>query len=451
MPHIDPNDPTKGHLDEQAEKDLGSQSSAVSGSGYKGHYLKPTPEQVYFDGKHYYWLWDVSNILGQDPGSSWIAYNGGSIYNPNGFSNTVDDQPRVGPSATTTAPGTLIGDELLKLKDISTAFNSLGDWNPGEGFAARIEIYQDVAPWFFNGVEQEDGTMDYPGMALLMDMVVNGAQIAEDDPRLLAIQAPYNFETIQYLNSMGKTGYSITGKPNAKLTNLRATRESQLEQTFISLGINPKEWKMENPEDWSALTEVHTMGVVGQAESKNFVGFVVGIEGYDIDSSSPYYERFTSAADRLGNDNLGFDISDFINSNKAERRGIQYLGAFGYNNLSAEQKASVARIYSQEGEDAGDSYLQNIFDNHPIYGDKYGGKGLNFASIIQPYVGLYQSVFGEAPDMMDIEFAEAPSMTYQEAGKAFRTKAYNENNQFYANNVAASLNKALGGPVIRGI
>ena len=437
-----PHEPGHVTIEGQDVDDLrteGSQSSAVSGSGHKGHYLKPTPEQVYFDGKHYYWLWDVSNILGQDPGSSWIAYNGGSIYNPNGFSNTVDDQPRVGPSPTTTAPGTLIGDELLKLKDISTAFNSLGDWNPGEGFAARIEIYQD------------DGTMDYPGMGLLMDMVVNGVPIKEDDPRLLAIQAPYNFETIQYLNSMGKTGYSITGKPNAKLTNLRATRESQLEQTFISLGINPKEWKMENPEDWSALTEVHTMGVVGQAESKNFVGFVVGIEGYDIDSSSPYYERFTSAADRLGNDNLGFDISDFINSNKAERRGIQYLGAFGYNNLSAEQKASVARIYSQEGEDAGDSYLQNIFDNHPIYGDKYGGKGLNFASIIQPYVSLYTSVFGEAPDMMDLDFAEAPTMTYQEAGKAFRTKAYNENNTFYAQNVAANLNKALGGPVIRGL
>ena len=97
------------------------------------------------------------------------------------------------------------------------------------------------------------------------------------------------------------------------------------------------------------------------------------------------------------------------------------------------------------------AYLQNIFDNHPIYGDKYGGKGLNFASIIQPYVSLYQSTFGEAPDMMDIEFAEAPTMTYQEAGKAFRTKAYNENNTFYAQNVAANLNKALGGPVIRGL
>ena len=53
--------------------------------------------------------------------------------------------------------------------------------------------------------------------------------------------------------------------------------------------------------------------------------------------------------------------------------------------------------------------------------------------------------------MMDLDFAEAPTMTYQEAGKAFRTKAYNENNTFYAQNVAASLNKALGGPVIRGL
>ena len=53
--------------------------------------------------------------------------------------------------------------------------------------------------------------------------------------------------------------------------------------------------------------------------------------------------------------------------------------------------------------------------------------------------------------MMDLEFAEAPSMTYQEAAKAFRTKAYNENNEFYATNVAASLNKSLGGQVIRSI
>ena len=122
-----------------------------------------------------------------------------------------------------------------------------------------------------------------------------------------------------------------------------------------------------------------------------------------------------------------------------------------YNNLSPDEQLKVARIYSTEGEDAGDTYLQNIFDNHPIYGEKYGGKGLNFNTIIQPYVGLYKNIFGEAPDMMDLEFAEAPSMTYQEAGKSFRTKAYNENNQFYATNVAASLNKSLGGQVIRSI
>jgi hypothetical protein len=450
MPHV-PGHVTIEGQDPDDFKGSSSESAATKGSGYKGHYLKPTPEQVYYDGEHYYWLWDVSEILGQDSGTSWIAYNGGSIYNPNGFSNTADDQSRVGPSATSTAPGNLIGDELLKLKDISTVFNSLDDWNPGEGFAARIETYQDVAPWFFDAVELEDGTMDYPGMSLLMDMVVNGAQIQEDDPRLLAIQAPYNFETIQFLNSMGKTGYSITGKANAKLTNLRASRESQLEQTFISLGINPKEWKMENPDGWSALTEVHTQGIVGQAESKNFVGFVVGITGYEIDSSSPYYERFTTAADRLGNDTLGIDISDFINQNKAERRGIQYLGAFGYNNLSGEQQSEVARIYSTEGEDAGDSYLQNIFDNHPIYGEKYGGKGLNHASVIQPYVSLYASIFGESPDMMDREFAESPLLSYLEAGKAFRTRANNENNMFYATTVATNLNKDLGGPVIRAI
>ena len=76
---------------------------------------------------------------------------------------------------------------------------------------------------------------------------------------------------------------------------------------------------------------------------------------------------------------------------------------------------------------------------------------MNHAAIIQPYVSLYTSVFGEPPDMMDIEFAEAPMMTYQEAGKAFRTKADQENNEFYATNVATTLNKALGGPVIRGL
>ena len=444
-------------IEGQKVEDLKNQESqknaqtAATGSGYRGHYLKPTPEQVFFDGSSYFWLWDISLTLDQEPGTSWIAYNGGAIYNPNGFSNTVDDQARTGPAPTTTAPGILIGDKLLKLKDIAPAFNSLDDWNPGRGFEARIEIYQDVAPWFFNAVTQEDGTVDYPGMGLLMDMVVNGAQIAEDDPRLLAIQAPYNFETITFLNAMGKTGYSITGKPNAKLLNLRATRESQLEQTFISLGINAKEWKMENPDDWSALTEVHTQGIVGQAESKKFVGYVLDMKGYEIDSTSPFYERFTSAADRLGNDTLGIDISDFINENKSERRGIQYLGAFGYENLSAEQKREISRLYSQEGEDAGDAYLQKIFDNHPIYGEKYGEKGLNHAAIIQPYVSLYTSVFGEPPDMMDSEFAEAPMMTYQEAGKAFRTKADQENNEFYATNVATTLNKALGGPVIRGI
>ena len=45
---------------------------------------------------------------------------------------------------------------------------------------------------------------------------------------------------------------------------------------------------------------------------------------------------------------------------------------------------------------------KKYFDNHPIYGEKYGEKAMkNHSKHHTTICNLYTSVFGEPPDMMD--------------------------------------------------
>ncbi len=57
------------------EQTLGSEEENYTPTynNYTGHSQKPTPEQVYYDGNFYYWLWDISGNLDEADGTSWLA------------------------------------------------------------------------------------------------------------------------------------------------------------------------------------------------------------------------------------------------------------------------------------------------------------------------------------------------------------------------------------------
>ncbi len=436
---------TQAALDEEQ-----NESTAIQYSNYTGHSQKPTPEQVYYDGNFYYWLWDISSTLDQSEGTTWLTYNAGTRYNPNGFNDTPTGENRTGPQAVTTPPGTLVGEELLDIKQIDTAYNLLDGWNPGETFEERIALYEDVAPFFFDPVVDEEGNVDYPGMELLFDVVVNGTTLQPNDPRLMAIKAPYTNEKIEYLNALGKSGYTISGKPNQKLLALRTTRASQLDTAITGLGLNPNDYKNKNPETYASFLNTAVQGDISAGLLKNFIGYVEGIDGYEISNEDILYPLFSSVADRLSVDSSGLDLSDYIFNNKAQARGTEILGAGVYNDLGDSEKKNIATLFATEGKESVDEYLQNIFDSNPLF-EKYAGKGLNYQKIAGPYVKLYASIFGDNPDETSLDFLEEFNNDFQDAGKNFRQKAYDSNNKFFSYNIASEMSKSLGGPVVRSM
>ena len=317
-------------------------------------------------------------------------------------------------------------------------------------FEDRIAMYEDVAPFFFDPVVDEQGNVDYPGMELLFDVVVNGSTLDPTDPRLLSIKAPYTNEKIEYLNALGKSGYTISGQPNQKLIALRTTRASQLDTSLTGLGLNPNDYKSNNSETYAALLNTAVQGDISVSLLKNFIGYVEGIEGYEVSTDDVLHPLFSSVADRLSVDSSGLDLSDYIFNNKAQVKGIEKLGVAQYNSLDKNEKIKIATLFSTEGEESVNEYLQVLFDNNPLF-EKYAGKGLSYTSVVAPYKKLYASINGDNPDEESMEFLEEVNNNFQEAGKNFRQKAYNNNNKFFAYNLASQMNKSLGGQVIRSI
>ncbi len=434
------------------EQTLGSEEENYTPTynNYTGHSQKPTPEQVYYDGNFYYWLWDISGNLDEADGTSWLAYRAGTRYNPNGFNDTPSGENRTGPQAVTTAPGNLVGDDILDIKQISSSYNLLDGWNPGEQFEDRIAMYEDVAPFFFESVVDEQGNVEYPGMSLLFDSVVSGVPIDETDPRLIALKAPYTNEKIQYLNALGKSGYTISGKPNQKLLALKVTRAGQLDSALASLGLNPNKYKVDNSDTYEGLLNIAVQGDISAGLLKNFIGYVENLDGYAIGSEDTLAPLFNNVADKLNVDSSGLDLSDYIFNNKAQAKGTEILGAGVYNGLAESEKRTIATLYATEGEESVKEYLQTIFDNNPYF-ERYAGKGLNYGKIVGPYLKLYASIYGDNPDETSTEFLEELNNGFQDAGKNFRQKAYNSNNEFFAYNLASEMNKSLGGPVVRSI
>lgn len=422
----------------------------TASAGVFSYSNKPTPEEVYYDGDFYYFLWDISSTLDEPQGTSYLAYNAGKKYNPYGFGDTVSGNKRVGPRAVTTPPGILLGEDVLMLGDISNKYANLDNWSPGETFDDRILLYEDVAPWFFDAVVDADGNTDYPGMELLFDFIINGTPISEDDPRLLEIQAPYTTETIQYLNALGTEGYTINGKPNQKLLALRETRATQLDGAFVRLGINPSNYKKDNPELYEQLLQRAVEGQISVALLPKFLGYVENIDGYEVAVDSPYYNLFKSQQTKLTSDSSGLDLSDFIYNNKNNAKGISYLGAGAFNSLSEADKRKGAMLFATEGEESANAYYQNLFDNNPYF-ERFAGKGLNYNKVAAPYIKLYASIYGEAPDEESDFFLSQFLNDYNTSAINFRQNAYDTGNEFFGYSVADLMNKSLGGPVVRSI
>ena len=90
--------------------------------------------------------------------------------------------------------------------------------------------------------------------------------------------------------------------------------------------------------------------------------------------------------------------------------------------------------------------LQSMFEN--LY-PEYEGKNLDFSSVKGKYITKWTSIYGEAPDEEDSNWLDQIGKPLTEASQAYMKNAYDTGNTFFNRKVASSLNRALGGVVIR--
>ena len=93
--------------------------------------------------------------------------------------------------------------------------------------------------------------------------------------------------------------------------------------------------------------------------------------------------------------------------------------------------------------------MQQMFDNDPVWGDKYGGKNLNYSMVVGPYKTFYQNTFGEVADELDETFLEGVGLSQIEARKKYRTSAYAQRNEYFMSDMAEKISSSLGGNVLR--
>ena len=90
--------------------------------------------------------------------------------------------------------------------------------------------------------------------------------------------------------------------------------------------------------------------------------------------------------------------------------------------LSKEEQNNLVELYANDTNTFNDR-LQTMFDNDPIWGEKYGGKNLKYSMVVGPYKSSWQNTFGETADELDESFLEGIGLSQIDARKNYRTKS----------------------------
>ena len=177
----------------------------------------------------------------------------------------------------------------------------------------------------------------------------------------------------------------------------------------------------------------------------DFVGYVLGQEGYEKPDDQAITNLFSATAKQIKDEQFTLSSGLYANSLKAETLAIKKLGVANYNNLDEGKKNEIILMYN-DSPDAASQMLQAMFED--LY-PEYAGKNLDFASVKGKYITPWRNAFGEAPDEENTVWLEQIGKPVTEASKAYMTNAYETGNAFFNRKVASSLQKALGGVVIR--
>lgn len=408
---------------------------------------KPTPDLIYFDADtgRYYYLYDAGDFLTPEEGDEkvYISYDVGTV-KPHGLTND-----RELPEFVYEAPGVLLGHTALSATYISSNFDDMDGFNPAEAFEATIDLYKDYAPWFYEVQKDEEGNVTgAPGMSLLLEHLWLGRPIDENDPRLKELKSTWTVGQIQFINAGGLKNNDYD--TNIRLRELRDVKTDEINAVLTKIGVNVDDFSESNFEGYQNLIEVYTKGYLNAANLDDFIKHYTGIE--ELAPEDSRYLSFKNIIEMEVDGNLTFDLGtlDFRKTKQAQRLGQRYLGVLKYDTLDEDTKKEIAYLVSTDQADAAEMKLQSLFDSDPYF-ERFANKGLNYGQVVGPYKQLYTSIFGDSPDETDTYFLETLGLGFQDAGKSMRKKAYETGNEYFGRTVASSMNRGLGGNVIRGI
>ena len=451
MPHIDPNDPLKGHVEEEVVQDPPSIGTPNwSGSN------KLVADGAYVENGTLYFVYNISSLFGGEP--TFVSYAATGVtptqYKGNWGADGAGNQ-RTGPRIGAKPTG-------LVIDGGNFALFSLGEGDPArgidalpddvklvdlidEGYRVMVENYS----FLFDEVDGE-----FPGLELLFTRIGQGLAVTVQDLQNAGIGANVSSIKLDYLNatianrdSDNPFTYMVNGEEviNQKYIDHYGKVQGMLDKSLGELGFDTDLFEKENKLFYKQMLNVLVKGPISPTLMTEFVGYVLGQEGYEKPDDQAITNLFSATAKLIKDEQFTLSSGLYANSLKAETLAIKKLGVANYNNLDEGKKNEIILMYN-DSPDAASQMLQAMFED--LY-PEYAGKNLDFASVKGKYITPWRNAFGEAPDEENTVWLEQIGKPVTEASKAYMTNAYETGNAFFNRNLASSLQKALGGVVIR--
>ena len=451
MPHIDPNDPLKGHVEEEVVQDPPSIGTPNwSGSN------KLVADGAYVENGTLYFVYNISSLFGGEP--TFVSYAATGVtptqYKGNWGADGAGNQ-RTGPRIGAKPTG-------LVIDGGNFALFSLGEGDPArgidalpddvklvdlidEGYRVMVENYS----FLFDEVDGE-----FPGLELLFTRIGQGLAVTVQDLQNAGIGANVSSIKLDYLNatianrdSDNPFTYMVNGEEviNQKYIDHYGKVQGMLDKSLGELGFDTDLFEKENKLFYKQMLNVLVKGPISPTLMTEFVGYVLGQEGYEKPDDQAITNLFSATAKLIKDEQFTLSSGLYANSLKAETLAIKKLGVANYNNLDEGKKNEIILMYN-DSPDAASQMLQAMFED--LY-PEYAGKNLDFASVKGKYITPWRNAFGEAPDEENTVWFEQIGKPVTEASKAYMTNAYETGNAFFNRNLASSLQKALGGVVIR--
>ena len=441
----------KGHIEEEVVQDPPSIGTPNwSGSN------KLVADGAYVENGTLYFVYNISSLFGGEP--TFVSYAATGVtptqYKGNWGADGAGNQ-RTGPRIGAKPTG-------LVIDGGNFALFSLGEGDPArgidalpddvklvdlidEGYRVMVENYS----FLFDEVDGE-----FPGLELLFTRVGQGLAVTVQDLQNAGIGANVSSLKLDYLNatianrdSDNPFTYMVNGEEviNQKYVDHYGKVQGMLDKSLGELGFDTDLFEKENKLFYKQMLNVLVKGPISPTLMTEFVGYVLGQEGYEKPDDQAITNLFSATAKQIKDEQFTLSSGLYANALKAETLAIKKLGVANYNNLDEGKKNEIILMYN-DSPDAASQMLQAMFED--LY-PEYAGKNLDFASVKGKYITPWRNAFGEAPDEENTVWLEQIGKPVTEASKAYMTNAYETGNAFFNRKVASSLQKALGGVVIR--